>query len=98
MSLYEGLSHTLLEASAIGIPCVASDCGGNPEIIQSGVNGILIPYGDVMKLREALQHLQNDEDSRFRLACAAKENSRRFDFEDTVRQTIKAICGDDLDV
>ena len=51
-SEYEGLSHALLEAaSAAGLACVASDRGGNPEIIEHGRSGLLWPYGRVDALR-----------------------------------------------
>lgn len=91
VSSYEGLSHTLLEANASGVPCVASDCGGNPEVIRHGENGLLVPYGDVPQLRAALAQLQADEELRYRLACNAKETSRRFDSETTVRQTVQIL-------
>ena len=41
---YEGLSHTLLESLREGTPVIASDKGGNPEVVQHGVNGLLVPY------------------------------------------------------
>jgi len=91
VSSYEGLSHTLLEACALGVPCIASDCGGNPEIIRDGENGLLVPYGDVQQLGAALARLQADEELRYRLACRAKETSRRFDFETTVRETVRIL-------
>lgn len=91
VSSYEGLSHTLLEACALGVPCIASDCGGNPEIIRDGENGLLVPYGDVQQLRAALARLQADEELRYRLACQAKETSRRFDFKVTVSETVRIL-------
>ncbi len=91
MSQYEGLSHTLLEACAMALPCVATNCGGNPEVIEAGVHGFLIPYGEVEQLRISLERLQDDEELRFQLACNAKENSRRFDFDRTVVQTMEVM-------
>ena len=41
---YEGLSHTLLESLHLGTPVLASDIGGNPEIVQHGVNGLLFRH------------------------------------------------------
>lgn len=77
-SLYEGLSHTLLEAMARGVPCIAANCGGNPELVASGVNGLVIPPQDVASLVKALQMLRDDEPLRYRLAAAAQQSSRRF--------------------
>lgn len=88
---YEGLSHTLLEAGALGLACIASDCGGNPEIIRHEENGLLIPYGDVAQLRAALEKMQTNENYRYQLACQAKANSYRFDFDNTVQQTVQIL-------
>jgi glycosyltransferase involved in cell wall biosynthesis len=93
VSSYEGLSHTLIEACAMGVPCIASASGGNPEVIQDGENGFLVPYGDVEALRAAIEKLQRDEELRYRMACKAKESSRQFDFDETVRRTAAIITG-----
>ena len=90
-SLTEGHSHMLLEASAIGLPCIASHSGGNPEIIRSGLNGLLVPYGEVHRLRQALELLQFDEDYRYYLACNAKNNIQRFDQEQTIHKVIDTL-------
>jgi glycosyltransferase involved in cell wall biosynthesis len=92
-SSYEGLSHTLLEASAMGLACISSDRGGNPEIITHGETGLLFPYGDVQALCDALVALRDDEKLRYRLACSAKAAISRFDFNHTVEQTIQCILG-----
>lgn len=51
---YEGLSHVILEALNAGTPVIASDKGGNPEIVRDGENGFLVPYRDVDALRATL--------------------------------------------
>ncbi len=91
VSEYEGLSHTLLEACAMALPCIASDRGGNPETIEPGVQGFLVPYGDVARLRVSLEQLQVDEELRFELACNAKDGSQRFDFDGTVQRTMDVV-------
>jgi len=53
-SLNEGISYTVLEAMASGVPVVACAVGGNPEIITSGANGRLVPAGDVNGFADAL--------------------------------------------
>ncbi len=52
-SLSEGLSNSLLEAMAAGIPVIATKVGGNPEIIEDGVSGLLIPPRDANSLEQA---------------------------------------------
>lgn len=90
-SEYEGLSHTLLEACAAAVPCITTDRGGNPEVIEHERCGLLVPYGDVVKLRSAIQRLQADEGLRFTLAQGAKVRSRAFDFHATVVETMKLL-------
>lgn len=56
-SSYEGFSHLLVEAVSLGIPVIATDVGGNAEIIQSEADGILVPLGDAGALSDALSRV-----------------------------------------
>jgi glycosyltransferase involved in cell wall biosynthesis len=56
----EGYSIALLEACASGLPIVATDVGGNREIVREGVNGLLVPAGDPPALAAALARLLDD--------------------------------------
>lgn len=53
-SLAEGIALTLLEAMATGLPVIASNVGGNPELIESGKNGSLFPPENVQLLSESI--------------------------------------------
>jgi len=53
-SLHENHSIALLEACAARLPCIASDCGGNAEIVTPGVTGIIVPAADTDALGEAV--------------------------------------------
>lgn len=61
-SNFEGLSNAMLEALAIGVPTICTDCppGGAREYITDGANGFLIPVGDVSALAEKLEWLAAD--------------------------------------
>lgn len=72
-SVSEGMSNTLLEAMAAGVPVVASDVGGNPEIVRDGVDGLLFPTADMVALRERLQKLCVDLHLRECLGKAGRE-------------------------
>lgn len=56
---YEGLSNSMLEAMALGLPCVVTDCpcGGAKMMIRSYENGILVPVKDVQSMYEAMKYL-----------------------------------------
>jgi glycosyltransferase involved in cell wall biosynthesis len=71
-SRYEGLSHALLEALALGTPIVASDAGGNSELIENGVTGLLVPVGDDDALRKALEQIAADPEAARTRAAAAR--------------------------
>lgn len=56
---FEGLSNSMLEAMAIGLPCICTDCdgGGAREIIKNGENGLLVPKGDKAAVVNAIETL-----------------------------------------
>ena len=54
----EACSLAILEAFSIGIPCIATDYGGNPELVKTGKNGIVFPTNDSDALANAIQKLQ----------------------------------------
>jgi len=60
-ALREGLGVSLLQASAAGVPIIASRAGGIPEAVRDGINGLLVPPGDIPALGGALHRLVDDE-------------------------------------
>ncbi len=83
---YEGLSHTLLESLYVGTPVIASDKGGNPEVVQHEVNGLLVPYVDVAALTTTLQGAFSG-DTRQKLAANTHHGMERFYFERMIEAT-----------
>jgi sugar transferase (PEP-CTERM/EpsH1 system associated) len=59
-SIAEGISNTVLEAMATALPIVATRTGGNPELVEEGVNGMLVPVGDAEALGRAIAIYLND--------------------------------------
>ena len=72
---YEGMSNTMLEAMAMGVPTIATDCpiGGAKAVIKNGVNGILTPVGDEKKLAKAIDLLLGSVEERKKLAFAGQK-------------------------
>lgn len=90
-STYEGLSHALVEAMALGTPIVATKVGGNPELITSGQNGLVIPPKDDEALHAALKDIESKpEDARAR-AAAAQEKSKQFAIEITIEKLVSLL-------
>jgi glycosyltransferase involved in cell wall biosynthesis len=75
----EGLPLALMEAMASGLPSVVTPVGGIPEIVEDGVEGLVVPPGDPAMLAEALGLLARDPALRMRLGTAARARARSFD-------------------
>jgi len=76
-SFSEGTSLALLEAMAAGLPCVVTDVGGNPEVVEDGQTGVVVPSEDVVKMAAAFSLLAENQD----LACKMGRAARKR-FED----------------
>lgn len=74
-SNYEGMPNSLMEAMALGLPCVATDCpcGGPRELISDGVNGLLIPVGDKEALTDKICWMIDNPDKAEALGANARK-------------------------
>ena len=88
-SRFEGFGMVLVEAMACGLPVVSFDCPAGPdEIITDGVDGLLVPSGDVHALAEKLMTLMADENLRRRLGQQARQTAQRYDMAVLANQWI----------
>jgi glycosyltransferase involved in cell wall biosynthesis len=87
-SRMEGMSQSLLEAMALGLPVVASAAGGNLDLVRSGETGLLLPPLDPAAWAAALERLLGDDGFAHRLAHAGRALVRReFTLERTAERT-----------
>jgi len=83
----DGLPTVLLEAMALGTPCVATDVTGIPELLQRDESGLVVPQHDPAALAAALERLLTDPALRVRLAtCARRRVEAEFDIRRTAGQ------------
>jgi glycosyltransferase involved in cell wall biosynthesis len=71
-SFAEGLPVALMEAMALGVPCISTPIAAIPELIQDGCNGLLVPPSSVVALKTAIERLVNSPELRGRLGAAAR--------------------------
>jgi glycosyltransferase involved in cell wall biosynthesis len=88
-SRMEGFSQSLLEAMALGKPVIASNAGGNPELVTHETDGLLVPPLNPRAWAGAIERLLSDPSAAARLGTAARRTAReRFSLEHTVTRTL----------
>jgi glycosyltransferase involved in cell wall biosynthesis len=84
-SVTEGVSVTLLEAMAAGLPVVATRVGGTPEVVVAEETGLLVPAREPALVADSVSRLAADSALRSRLGQAGRERlSRKFTLEQMV--------------
>jgi glycosyltransferase involved in cell wall biosynthesis len=81
----EGVSLTLLEAAAAGLPVVATRVGGNEEVVVDGKTGFLVPAGDPAAFADALARVAERPDRATLGAAGRARVERRFSVERMAR-------------
>ena len=89
-SSYEGLSHQILEAQALKIPCAVSSVGGNPEVIENEKTGLLFEYNKET-IKDSILKLLDNPDYAKSLANEAYRNLEKFNFEKMIKETVKVL-------
>lgn len=86
-SLWEGLPLTAVEAMAAARPVVLTDVGGNRDIVEDGVQGLIVPPNDVPALAEAILQLLDDPRRRIEMGLAGRARVRHdFNIDTIARQ------------
>ena len=84
-STYEGLSHQLVEAFALGTPVVATDVGGNPELVTPDT-GLLIPAKNTEALYMALKDIHDNKEAAQARATRAHERAKDFSMDKAINE------------
>ncbi len=95
-SAAEGLGRVIVEAFLRGRPVVATRVGGIPDIVEDGVNGLLVEPGSVDALAVAIERVLTDDELTTRLAAAAGESAAAWtstpdEYADRVRRVVDAV-------
>ncbi len=90
---YEGFSHLILEAMAVGVPVVTTKVGGNVEVIDHGKNGYLVKLNDMEGIVAHTSALLEDATLRASVVLSAKRRAKQFSNERMVEETTKLLKG-----
>ena len=89
-SIKEGLPYTLLEAGYIGLPCVSTNVGGIPDIIENGVSGILVTKARTGEITRALEYLIQNPDKQKSYGEKLKEKVEKdFSLDQMLEKTLE---------
>ena len=85
---FEGLPNGLMEAMAMGLPVIATDCkgGGARAVVENESNGLLIPTGNVELMAAALERYMSEEAFAYQIGNKARETAERFKTKAVVDQ------------
>lgn len=87
----DGLPTVLLEAMALGTPCIATDVTGIPEVLHDGETGLMVPQHDPVAVADAIERLLDDPELGLRLAALARRRIERdFDLAENAAR-VRAI-------
>ena len=88
---YEGLPHVLLEALAYRLPVIASDKGGNKEVIKNNYNGLLVKYNQEKEWISAILGLVENESLKRKFAVNSRYDLEKFKYKTMLKKTLNIL-------
>ena len=88
---YEGMSNSMIEAICVGLPIVSTKVSGTDELIQDGVNGLLVDIGDEQGMTDALEKLIQDEELMKNMGEVNLKKASLFQIDTIVNEWMKLI-------
>lgn len=91
---FEGMSNALLEAYLLGIPCVTTDWPGVSDVIQDGIDGLIVKRGDILSISCGIKKIVENESLAMTLANNAIKQRKRYDLKNILVEYSKQIEGE----
>ena len=90
---YEGMPNALIEAMAVGVPCVSTDCPTGPaDLIADGENGSLVPVNDKEAMAAAMRQMYEKRNECDAMSAAAKDTIRRLCSPEQIARKLIEVC------
>ncbi|KXB07348.1 hypothetical protein AKJ54_00360 [candidate division MSBL1 archaeon SCGC-AAA382K21] len=86
-SFYEGMSNSVLEALASGLPLVLTDTGGSSRLVDN--NGKIVPKRNIEKLKEAIKDLMSNKERLWKMGRRSREISLKMSWKDVAERYLK---------
>lgn len=90
---FEGMPNALMEAMAVGVPCISTNCPTGPsDLVDHGENGLLVPVGDLDAMAETMREIYDQKYDLKRMTAEARKTIRRLCSADQIAQQMIEIC------
>ena len=90
-TLHENLSCALLEASENGLPIIATNVGGNKDVVSNGINGLLVPVSNPEAIKEAIISLYDNDELRRQMSINTENILKTKFSESSVTDSIAKV-------